>query len=680
MKDRETYFAIQPVEELGPLLIERVQDYRLNTGVQSIDSRIAHAWRYYFGFSPDGFHATSHIARSGQQGELAEIRINHSRSLVQTLLNLIVAPQFVWTPRAMNMDYEAVRQTELARSILEHYWHNRNFATYATKAVESAIALSEGFIHLEWDPDAGEDYSVDPFNEGGIIKTGDVKFLNIAPWDVIRDPYKNSWEECDYIIVRTYRNKYDLAARFPEKADAIYKTPTEIPVRGDAAYNIRTSSDDVPYYFFYHKPSASLPLGRMTTFIGSGEVLTDGPLKYGIMPLCRVACGELQGTPFGYTPYFEILGIQELMDSINSSIATNISTFATQSIAVEEGSPVHPDELGGGMKVIYYRPGSAPPQPMQLTKSPPEAFKYLEDLKVHEELLMGLNNVVRGQMLTGKESGAALALLQSQAVQQASVLQRQYLNALVQAGTAILRIIKREASYPMKVGIVGRNQASLVRETEIDKSSINQIEQVTVELGNPVSQTAAGRFELAMQLVQMSVVKTPQEVLEVLETGRLEPLVKGSQEELINILKENQDMSKGETPVVLLSDDHLLHGKEHCTVVASPAARRDVMVLRAYREHMHEHYSLFYGVPVEMVEADPLYRQRMLMLCGKPVPPEMAAPMPPPGAPGPMPVGEGSPIAPPSAVSGTVAAREAAMPEMPTNPLTGQQAQIATVA
>ena len=78
-------------------------------------------------------------------------------------------------------------------------------------------------------------------------------------------------------------------------------------------------------------------------------------------------------------------------------------------------------------------------------------------------------------------NGAALALLQSQAVQQASVLQRQYLNALVQAGTAILRIIKREASYPMKVGIVGRNQASLVRETEIDKNSINQIEQVTVE-------------------------------------------------------------------------------------------------------------------------------------------------------------------------------------------------------
>ena len=77
---------------------------------------------------------------------------------------------------------------------------------------------------------------------------------------------------------------------------------------------------------------------------------------------------------------------------------------------------------------------------------------------------------------------------------------------------------------------------------------------MVVELGNPVSQTAAGRFELSMQLVQMGVIKTPAEVLEVLETGRLEPLVKGTQEELVNILKENQDMVRGETPVVLLSD------------------------------------------------------------------------------------------------------------------------------
>jgi hypothetical protein len=190
-----------------------------------------------------------------------------------------------------------------------------------------------------------------------------------------------------------------------------------------------------------------------------------------------------------------------------------------------------------------------------------------------------------------------------------------------------------------------------------------------------------------MQLVQMSVIKTPQEVLEVLETGRLEPLVKGTQEELVNILKENQDIVRGQTPVVLLSDDHPLHGKEHTAAVASPAARRDPNVLRAYREHMQEHYSLFYGVPLEMVPMDPLYRQRMLMLCGRPVPPEpvptpgvVTAPdlsggsMPPPAAPEAMPPGAPTGQTPADmATLGPVPTAGAKPPSMPTNPATGQE-------
>ena len=85
------YFATEPAEELGPKLVEKVQQYRFDTAVQAVDGRIAHAWRYYYGYDPMGFHATGHVARGGLQGELAEIRINHSRSLVQTLLNLITS-------------------------------------------------------------------------------------------------------------------------------------------------------------------------------------------------------------------------------------------------------------------------------------------------------------------------------------------------------------------------------------------------------------------------------------------------------------------------------------------------------------------------------------------------------------------------------------------------------------
>ena len=90
---------------------------------------------------------------------------------------------------------------------------------------------------------------------------------------------------------------------------------------------------------------------------------------------------------------------------------------------------------------------------------------------------------------------------------------------------------------------------------------------------------------------------------------------------------------------------------------------------------MHEHYSQFYGVPLEMVEMDPMYRQRFLMLCGRPVPPEPVPPMPigPDGAPMPPPGGPeaGPPPAPSMAATGPTLGAE--LPSMPTNPATGQE-------
>ena len=683
VSSRDRYFATEPAEEIGPKLVERVQGYGMHPGVMQVDARLAQAWRYYYGYSPEGFHATSSVGRGGSEGELAEIRINHSRSLVQTLLNLIVSPKFVWTPRAANIDYEAVRQTELAASILEHYWHNKNVSAYATRAVESGIFLTEGFIHVDWDEAMGDDFIPDPENPGGIIKTGDLRFSNVSPWDVIRDPMKRSWDELNWVVIRQYKNKYDLATKYPDKAEKVLDSPSEVPQRTVTPTVMPWSTEDIALFTFYHRPTASLPMGRTVVFLASGEVLEDKALEFGVIPLHRVSCGELDGTPFGYSPYLEILGIQELMDSINSSLATNISTFATQSIAVEEGTPVHPDDLGGGMKIIYYRQGGTPPQPLQLTKSPPEAFKFLDELKAHEELLMGLNNVVRGQMQSGKESGAALALLQSQAIQQASVLQSNYIQMLQGLGATVLRVFQKRAVVPLRIGIVGSSRSDLVRETQVTGDLVSKVDQVYVEMGNPVSQTAAGRFELGKLLVQMGVVKTPQAIVEVLETGRLDPLTKGEQEELLNVLRENQDLVKGITPSAMLQDDHLLHCKEHSAAVASPAARRDPEVLRSFREHVHQHYSLWYGVPYAEVESDPLYRPRMLLICGKPVPPDMGPPptppgAPPPGLPPPPPPGAMKGGPPPdqlisSAVEAPGQGAEDMLPMQPKNPSTGQR-------
>lgn len=700
------YFASARRDEVGERILSKIQQYDNHELVAQVSARLFSAWRYYFGYSPEGFHSTSVVARGGQQGELAVMRVNHSRALANALLNLIVAPKFVWTPRAASIDYDAVRQTELAASVLEHYWHNRKVASFAGRACEEAIVFTEGFVLVEWDKQLGAPFSPDPENENAIIRTGDLRFTNVSSWDVIRDPTKKSWDELDWVVVRVWRNKYDLAAKYPAQAKEILEAPADVESDKRPNSSKKWESDDVPVYIFYHKPCAALPFGREIRFLSNKTVLEFKKLDLETFPIHRCAPSELIGTPYGYSAYLEILGLQEMQDSIHSSVATNISTFAAQSIAMEEGSAAPIDELAGGMRVIYYPPGRKPPEALQLTKSPPEAFAYLDSLKNYQELLMGLNAVVRGEAQSDKMSGSALALLQSQALQQASVLQGSYTRMLEAIGSTVIALIRKNATVALKIGIVGKNKIDLVHETQVTKDDLSTVEQVYVELGNPISQTAAGRFELGQMMVQMKMVVSPEQLQQVFDTGRLDPMTKRQSEESLNILRENQDLAKGIPVVAMIHDNHLLHGREHPCVVANPSARRDFKVIDVYSKHMHQHYEQYFGVapgqyivdPLTGQEqfqvTDPFYRDRMLILTGQVPPPPMMPPgmpgMPPPGPGGGAPPGPGAPapMGPPGAAgpqgvngpglpegappaAGAVEGPQ--MPDQPTNPVTGQE-------
>lgn len=619
--------------------------------------RTERAFRYYFGLEEGGVHATSEVLRGGEQGELTEIRVNHSRALAQTLFNLIAAAKVSWQPVATNNDYSAASQAVLAQGILEYYWSDGTVSQRCQRALEEAIPYCEAFLFTEWDDTLGELVTQD--ETGGWVRTGDIRFTNLSTWDVIRDPRKLSYDECDWIILRLRRNKYDLAARFPEFKDEILGATIDYtryrPLKMFENYSADT--DDCDCYYFFHKPTPAVPFGRESVFINANAVLTDGPLSYTFWPVHRVSHSEYHGTPFAYSPYLEILGVQELMDSLESAIASNQSTFAAQLIAMEQGSEIDLDVLGGGLKAVYYPPGGKPPAPLQLTRSPPEVFNYLETKKRDQEQLLGLNSVVRGEPMTGDQSGSALALLQATAVQQSSGLQANYLRFVQSVGNAVLELVKSRAALPRKIAISGKANKFLQNESEITGDSIGRIKKVMVEIGNPMAQTAAGRVSMAKELMANQLIKTPEQYIQVVETGRIEPLTQSIQNELLLVLKENEMILSGRQPIASADDDHKLHCAEHRGVMANPDARLSQEIVDAYQAHILEHEQLFYNT-------DP----RRLLLMGQ-TPPQPMPGMPPPGAPpaGPPPPGPtGTPPTP-------GAPQPTHLPQMPVDPGTGQQ-------
>lgn len=667
----ELYWAAGPVEDLAVKLSEKIQAYGSATLTSGQFVRYARAYQYYYGLSPGGVHATSQVLRGGSAGELAMVRVNHSRSLVNTLLNLIVASKIVWTPKAVNIDFSSVRECELAAAALEYYWVEKRVNLLANRALEEALVFTESFVLSEWDALAGDAYAAMP-GAAAPETTGDVRFTAVSTWDVIRDARKPSWDALDWVIVRVYRNKWDLAARHPEFAEDILSAPADLQFQKatTTAPFANQDTDDVPVYYFYHKKTRALPAGKMVRFLESKVVLSEDPLPYDDIPLYRVTAGELSGTPYGYSPYLEVLGVQELYDSLQSAIASNQSTFATQVIAMEQGTDVPLDEIAGGMRAIYYPKDARPPQGLNLTNTPPEVFKHLEQLKKEMELLMGLNSVVRGEPQSGELSGSALALLQSQALQQSSTIQSNYLRFVQSLGDCVLQMIRKHASAPMKIAIVGKGNAYLVSEPEVDKDSFTRIKQVQVEIGNPLSQTATGRIELAKELLKMGVVKTNEQFQQVLLTGRLEPLTQSLNNELLLIKAENEKLMQGTQVQALVLDDHLLHAREHRAVLANIDARQNPAVVEAVLKHIDEHHQLFH-------EADPT---TLAMVGQTPPPPMMGPGMPPPspmggvngshGGPG-GPNARGSAPAPKQLTPGGMP-KPPAKPQPPKNPATGQ--------
>lgn len=670
MAHTDPYWASVHSSLIGEKLVGRVQEAGTGELTKGMYDRYARAYQYYFGIDPGGVHATSQVLRGGEQGELALVRVNHARSLVNTLLNLIVAPKIVWTPKATNVDYDSVRECELAAAVLEYYWQEKQVSKFAVRALEEALVFTEGYILAEWDEAGGEDYApdlteVDPeapldqaLQTAPMLKSGDVAYHNVSAWDVIRDPKKTSYDALDWVIVRVWRNRYSLAAKYPQFAEQILAVKEDVSQNRFRAHKDTGDSacDDAPCYYFFHKKTPAVPNGREVVFLPNKVVLSDGPLSYDEVPLYRVSAGEMFGTPYGYTPFFDTLGIQELMDSLHTIIASNQTTFGGQVIAMEQGSEVPIDEIAGGMRAIYYPQGGKMPEAINFTHTPREIFDHLRTIKSDQEQVMGLNSVVRGEAESGEMSGAALALLQSQALQQSSAVQQNYLRFVEAVGNGTLSVIKDRLSVPQKVAITGKASQFLVREEPYTGQTFKRIKRVLVEIGNPLSQTAAGRITMADSLLERQLIHSTEEYVEVLTTGRIDPMTQSLRHELLNIRSENEQLARGEDPVVVDLDDHRLHAREHRAVLSNPEVRRKPNVVAAVLQHIQKHQDALYLT-------DPL----LLDLVGQQPPMPQAPPEggPPPGGPAP------GPSQGPGAMASAMAPPQPELPSLPTNPASG---------
>lgn len=639
-----SYWANKTGRELVVELKSRVDsydEYLINSGMMR---ELRDSYKTFYG--------DSEVRDAG--GQKKAIRINHYASLIRNLTALVTNNKPAWQPIASNTDSESQAAAILASGLLDYYIKDRRLDRLFRTSVQLACFMREAWVSTLWDTTRGEPIAVDEL--GAPINEGDINYGLHTIVDVIRD-FKRKDANHDWLILRETRNKYDLMAQYPEHAQFLERLSISEEheqrfgfIRSHNRYDVE--SDLIHVYTAFFKPCASLPNGRMVVYVDD-RMITDGPLPYPKIPLIRISSEDQADSCFAHSPMFDVLPVQKGIDTLASILLTNNSTFGVQNIQYPIGQSLNVSQIGDGLNVIAYDPKLGPLQPLQLTASAPESYRFFDLLVQQGQLLSGVNDAIRGQTSAG-QSGAALALLSQQAIQFANGLQQGYVALIEDVGTLTVQILQRYANTERVAVLTGKNNRPLLKKWS--GNDLMGVSRITIESGNALSKTASGRLTIADSLLQAGMIKRPEQYITVLTTGQLEPVYENEQRQLMLIRSENESLERGNPVRALLTDDHPSHILEHSSVLSQPELRADPSspIVAATLDHIQEHLDLARNMPPDLAA---LLKQQ-----------SVAQPAPQQAPEGVPPVVDGTPAI-------TTEAGEVNMPNLPVNPATNERVE-----
>lgn len=622
--------------------------------------------RLYYAYNPNRYSLGQTIT-TGESGEYRSIKVNHFRNLLEHIQTLSITDRPAWQPQSTNSDAKSQKQTIIASGVLDYMMREKRVERHLHDATRNSLLFGEGFVSESWDPASGESVAVDP-DTGEHVKDGDIFYASHEPVDVIRDPNLKSFNQRSWLVVRTYENKYDLAAQFTEYSDEIISTQGSPFVRdhylGGQYVDRSTDSDQIPVLTFYHVKSPSCPDGRQMKMLCDGTVLTDSILLYKHLPVHRITPSDHIGTPMGTSISNDLLPLQEMVDAHYTTLISVNENYAIPKILIPVGSNIMTDSLSAGFQAITYNASGGKPEVMMMPTAPDGIFKAIEKLMQDMETISGVNSVSRGNPEASLKSGSALALVQSMAIQFHAPLQQSYVQLLEDVGTATIQILQDYANTPRIIQIAGKRNKGIVQQS-FSGQDIDSISRVQVQVGNPMSKTVSGRLSIAQDLLSNKIITSSQEYLMVLETGELEPMTQGDSAVLLNLASENELLLEGTNVPVLFTDNHALHIQEHSAIASDPQIRSDPQLFQVVANHIMEHLQIL---------SNPAY-QNYLSLTGQQ--PMQPAGMPQGGQPpGGMPMAQ--PGAPMSGQDIQGMASNVKPPQAPANALTSERNPLPT--
>lgn len=605
---KNRYFAASEPKDLINALRGAHQSWAVMVGSTN-DYGLGAVWdrnvRAYYAPLIEGSGAETSLGFGGEMGEIVKMSVPQARSLNTQFLSITTKQRLNFEPLAETTDALTVANSQMASAICQMTQREQKLDAKAYQMAEMASLMGSSFLYTRWDPLKGRKMGVDP-ETGELIYNGALSISVLSIYDVRFDYNVPFFYDQNWVEVRTLVNRHDLVAKYPHLEDEILKIPAARADRTQRAVWQELTADDMVYvYEFFHRSTPALEDGRYIAYISADAWLFDVENPYkdpdgqAYLPVAEMRPEPIVATAFGYPIFSNILPLQEMLDFNFAAQATNNAAAAIRSIVNPTDNDISVRQIGN-MKFISYKPdprlaAGGKPEVLDLNAPNTESYRFNDIVKANMMEIYNINAALRGEPPAGVTSGTAIATLSTNAIEFSQNFTKSYVDALETALTHSIWCYRNFGDEEMLVSMAGPASTQIAKRFKRD--ALAPFKRIKAQIANPLMATAAGKLEIAQNLLQSGLIKSANRYFRVLEGAPSKDLYENEYDQEQFIREENEELRKhqDEGPMgvyALATDDHPEHLRAHASLLDSLEIRNDPERRARIEQHIFDHYQL----------------------------------------------------------------------------------------
>lgn len=571
----------------------------------------------------------------GDAGELVSMSVPQARSLTRQTIAIICKQKLNFKALSRASDYSSMANGKIAEALTNQLVKSQKLDAKKLLISEHAYVVGQGFWHLEWDAEAGENVSnptptiqsqqntqvpqlnqvqptIQPTADPTLLsgnpeqlppttqsafpqKTGDVKISVLTPQYVFYDWNVASWEDLSCVTVAERVNRYDLVSLHPELEKEILQLPKfNRKMNNSVSGNMfGTPSDNINdlvlIYKYYHKPTPACPFGRMMILASDTCIFYDGSNPYECLPVIPVMPERMPDYLLGYPQFSNLAPMQEMLDHNFSVIASNQSAFGVQTVLNPRGSNIDITNIEG-LQWVDYTPqtidGGGKPEALQLTKTAPELIDMIPQYKNQMAEIANISGALRGTPPAGITAGNALATLTANSIEFLTSFSQTLYSSIEEMMTLSVKYYRM---FGAETQIVAMADGKTTYAQEFKNSDLASFERVTLDITNPTMATYGGRQNDVEQLLAAGLIQDIGTYFRVKDGAPVSTTYETVVDESNLIQKENDDLLEGQECPVLFTDNHQMHIQHHKALLNNPEIRRNGQMVNLILTHIEQH-------------------------------------------------------------------------------------------